>query len=266
MSRLPILAAIMLFVSCSGDTVIPSTVTPAQPGPDNAPPRSLALNGTVHDTVGRPIGGATIEVVSGQNAGAVTVSDADGRYVFDPTFDQIPALRASRPGYRVYNSHAYYSTASTITGWFVLASLAPPIDLTGNRLLTLTVDPACEIPETARRRTYRTVIDSTALHRTLTLSGAKFLASEDGSGNVVDLRVSEDYLIFSFTEGRIWESLEPGSISFYGDAHGRVSDAASLSLPMWARVQFCDNLTDGLTCSGEISCESRQHRLSLSRE
>src|SRR5690242_1133722 len=76
-------------------------VSPTQPTPraDISPTRSFTLFGVVYDTIGRPVPGAAVRVVSATRQGATVLANDDGRFTFAEPFENNVRVRASKAGY-----------------------------------------------------------------------------------------------------------------------------------------------------------------------
>lgn len=147
-------------------------------------PVSPGMRGTVVDTAFRRLPGVRIEVVAGPQAGAVTTSDASGRFGFAGPFDESSAFRASKDGYAEATAPLGYCEGCypQHVAHFTLPLLAPSVDIAGTYDMTITADPRCTLlPEHVRSRTYRVTIPSTASlpaastgYATVVASGAQF--------------------------------------------------------------------------------------------
>jgi hypothetical protein len=268
MRPLTIVAALLLLPSCSDRNNV-TQPTPLPQATVAAPSQvSYSLEGWVHDTAGRPIEGATVEVLNGLHVGATTSSGRDGRYSFSQTVTSIPGMRATKAGYQPADGNVFVLMGSSIIrGLFRLGSPNPPIDLGGNYLFTFTADASCtSLPPQARARTYQATIPrGQATHHVLTLTGARFADAAPGySANTIYVSVFENFVQFYFSDPPIWELLDaPTSLYVYGDAQGEITGAVS-SFPVWGEFEFCGSTGDG-KCEEEVECESSHHTLTLTR-
>ena len=113
------------------------------------------LFGYVSDTAFRSVAGASVEVVSGQHAGLVTVSDASGRFSFDQDVASPSTVRATKDGYAVGTRTSVFLTDGRAYVSFSLASINPPVAIAGSYTLTITADSTCAaLPDDVRTRTY----------------------------------------------------------------------------------------------------------------
>jgi len=258
--------ALVLLTACNRSAVTGPTPSAANAVPVVAPPGPYSLAGSVSDTAGRPIEGATVEIVGGQQAGSVTTTLADGSYTFGGGFSAAPAMRANKSGY-IFDSTNSYTTGDppTIYRWFRLGSSTPPIDLGGTYDLTFTADPSCALPLEARSRRYLTSIPAgNATLRTLTLSGASFVTAPAGYvSNVVYMSVFENFVRFYFSDPPIWETLTgPTSLYINGSADGEVTGSTA-HFRVTGEFEFCGVTGNG--CEKEIECDSTNHTLTLTR-
>ena len=97
-----------------------------------------------------------MEVVNGPDAGKELFSDEKGTFSYTGMFPGTVSMRATKEGYLDSTSSVFSSTI-TADAWvgFLLAPLAPPVDMAGNYTLTITADSACTgFPEDERTRSY----------------------------------------------------------------------------------------------------------------
>src|SRR5262249_16053854 len=73
--------------------------SPVTPSPVPSPPPHLNLDGWVHDTAFGAVGGATVSLLDGAQAGASTQSDESGHFGFTGTFEDPTTVRVSKEGY-----------------------------------------------------------------------------------------------------------------------------------------------------------------------
>src|SRR6266481_5524026 len=74
----------------------PSSPSAPSPVPQPSPPSHLNLNGYVYDTAFRPVGGATVNLLDGAQAGASTQSNESGRFSFVGIFEDPTSVRVSK--------------------------------------------------------------------------------------------------------------------------------------------------------------------------
>ena len=117
------------------------------------------LFGYVSDTAFRPVGGASVEIMTGPEAGLVTVSDATGRFEYDRHVSIPSTVRAVKDGYAMGTSTSVPMTDGRAYVGFTLASLNPPVAVAGSYTLTITADSACgSLPDDVRTRSYPATI------------------------------------------------------------------------------------------------------------
>ena len=94
------------------------------------------LFGYVSDTAFRPVGGASVEIIDGPEAGLVTVSDATGRFEYDRHVSIPSTVRAVKDGYAMGTNTSIPTTDGRAYVGFTLASLNPPVAVAGSYTLT----------------------------------------------------------------------------------------------------------------------------------
>ena len=229
---------------------------------------SLTVRGAVYDSVGRQLGGASVEVVGGGRANTWTLTDDVGQFALDVFGDPV-TLRASKAGYR--DDTKSFSSRDAMANRvlsFKLNSTQPPA-LRGNYLLTFTADRACaSLPSEVRTRTYSTVIDANASSAVLSLGGAVFV-QRDYSYNIIYLSQFEDFATLHFQDPEILERVTNRSyLRIYGTAEG-TTVGSTTQLPFWGFFQFCPQQAgaDYASCPVPVAvCESTNHTLTLSRQ
>jgi hypothetical protein len=263
------LAVLSLLSGCNRAGVTQPSPTIGGASPGNG--AIYALNGWVYDTAGRPIEGATLQVLTGPNSGATTSTDQEGAYAFIQPFAAVPQMRATKAGYQTENSNVFFlNNTSIIRGWFRLGSTAaPPVDLDGAYLLTFAADPSCtSLPDAARQRSYEaTISDGRASFHLVSLRGASFVpatAGGYGAWNVLYITAFENYVRVDFSDPPIWELLnQPSSVYMTGFAAGTMTGPVT-NMPLSGEFAFCGSATGG-ECHDEVSCESAKHTLTLTR-
>ena len=266
-----IVAATLVLAACDGDSDI-SPITPATPN-------SFPVSGYVTDTAGRAIDQARIEVVDGPQAGAMTLSDANGRFSFGGRrFIEQVTFQASKEGY-----HSAQQRVGSINGFpdvdrsFQLASLTPSIDLTGGYLVRLTADAACtSLPANATSRTYSATVTrrSSDTQYIGGLTGAifpppaieswrhdRFFANVFGTFVRVDFSNPDWYGLV--------EQLAPDAyIEFSGTADATVeAGTSSVEVPLNGSFSYCAAPKPNFfECTIPlITCTSTNQRLTLTR-
>ena len=123
---------------------VPTTASTAAPSqaPLPGPRPTTGYLAFVLDTAGRPIGGATVEVVNGPEAGRLMVSDAEGHFFLPRTFDETITFRASKQGYVAATAKLHVDQALESFRWlgFYLELLEPPVNLAGDFTVTINAD------------------------------------------------------------------------------------------------------------------------------
>jgi hypothetical protein len=204
----------------------------------------------VSDTAFRPVGGVRVEVVNGPDAGKELFSDERGFFSYTGTFPSGVSMRATKEGYLDSTSSVFPSTTSA-SAWvsFLLAPLAPAVDMAGNYTLTIAVDSACTgFPDEVRTRSYearltrRTVGNLPANTRCDgAVSGALFAPYS----NAFFFGVAGDYVTLS-TEGEgpsIVEQVGPNRyMSYFGEAGASVATPGpgTLSAPFTGLIEYCE--------------------------
>lgn len=142
-------------------TVIPPAVVVSNQG---------ALTGKVHDTAGRPIAGATVEVLDGAHAGMTATTDWNGQYWLDGVFQEGNRFRARKDGYlegvaRLGPDCAPCNPHQWV--YFALGLPVAPVNVAGDYTLTVQAHPNCNgLPPHARLRTYTATIVAEAVQPT----------------------------------------------------------------------------------------------------
>jgi hypothetical protein len=280
-----LLCVVMLALGCGPR---PSS-TPMAPSPPPvlppSPPSHLNLIGFVYDTAFRPVGGATVNLLDGAQAGASTQSNESGRFSFTGAFADPTTVRVSKDGYAVATETAKSNNSSTGAIWALveLDELARPVDLTGDYALTIVANSACVgIPSNLRTRTYAASIrlapdahtqPGTAL--TLTVDSGSFVP--DRSSFAIGVAGSHvAFSIYSREDFGLVEKIAPGTfLAIQGIATASIGTGpvTTISTPFSGVIDYCALESDtGWTyqCnSGPRSdyqhCESSQHQLMVSR-
>jgi hypothetical protein len=144
-----VLVLSLFVIGCDSDS------TPAQPTPTPAPtpaptptptptpaPTSAPLTGTVSSTTGQRIGGATVTVIDGPDAGRSTVANGSGEYRFDSLTISNANFRATASGFGEDRRGTFVNGTNTLN--FTLApanaSLAGTVrSAAGERLPNITL-------------------------------------------------------------------------------------------------------------------------------
>ena len=258
----------------------------ALPGPQPAPAAAAAvlrpLFGYVSDTAFRSVAGASVEVVSGQHAGLVTMSDASGRFSFDQDVASPSTVRATKDGYAVGTRTSVFLTDGRAYVSFSLASINPPVAIAGSYTLTITADSTCAaLPDDVRTRTYPATVavatSSTAPANTRfdgKVTGGQFAPFL----NLFWIGVFGDYVTIS-TEGEgpsLAEHLGGNRyVAFYGSGAASVGTGlvSTISVPFAGTIESCELASpigpyyDCAAAVGAVrrECRSTSHLLTLTR-
>ena len=283
---------IVLFVlglglnGCKGSPppTAPSTVPQAPPQPT-----SDQLAGSVHDTAGRDIAGARVEVVDGPQAGLSAITDAMGRFSLPGTFDDTTRFRAFKDGYVAATRTRNFCAPCTTSQWrinLVLDVIARPVNIAGEYTLTFIADDACAaLPADVRTRTYTATLvpasDRPTTSFDVKVSGAPFV----GRYTSFTIRVAGDYIAgfvgYRHDDSSVYHD-EPGVVeqvapntylAFGGWFNATVADMSTIAAPLDAFIDYCVTPSDmGSVYScrpgqfvAHAECTSTRHRLILTR-
>jgi carboxypeptidase family protein len=287
------IGCLSLFAACGG----PRSAT--SPTPTTAAPRivTLRLDGRVSDTTGRPVRGATVEMIDGVPAGLEAITDDSGSFSLGDVTLTIGTtkIRASKDGYATspWTNPPNAPPHSEIG--ITLALLTPPLIRPGEYTMSFVADSACDLPGEARTRTYSATIASlpgdvnqppeqqgTALN--VALSGASFVVGEDISPtNSVSMNVAGDFVTIVLDPydfgGYITERLAPATyLDLAGKVAGSVGASGTFSLPLDGKFYYCVKQSADIVIplgSGRFgcstndlvykNCSSKNHRVMLTR-
>jgi hypothetical protein len=279
------IGCLSLFAACGG----PRSTT--SPTPTTAAPRivTLTLGGWVYDTAGRPVPGATVEMIDGVPAGLAAITDASGSFSLGDVTLTVGTtkIRASKDGYATTTTPPNPAPRINI----YLALLTPPVIRPGEYTMSFVADSACDLPELPRTRTYSATITltpepperlGTALK--VALSGAPFVVGEGISPtNSFSVRVAGDYVTFGWDayegDAPITERLAPATyVVLDGLVAGSVGASGVFSLPLDGAFNYCVKQSDIVKLSDSgffacstndpvvyTSCHSKNHRVTLTR-
>jgi hypothetical protein len=239
------------------------------------------LYGYVNDTGFRPVAGASIEVLNGQQAGAVMISDAQGRFSYPGMFVGAPSMRATKEGYAPATISPIVGTLGTYA-LFVLTPITPPVRVAGNYTLTIAADSSCTgIPDDVRTRSYAVTVALTA--NTGAPANTNFTGSAIGGtfapfADIFWIGVAGDYVGVS-TKGdgpSLIEQVGPNRyIAYYGSAGAVVTtpEVASISSSFDGTIEYCEQtafIGQYYDCSPALAavreeCTSANSRLTLTR-
>lgn len=292
-AALPLLVATTL-VGCSGSEPVYSPTAPSATAsitqvetPQDFP---LQLRGFVTDTAYRPLAGALVEVLDGASAGVTTIAGADGQFVLSGRFNATTQFRASKDGHETRTQPWNCSVAVCLVTndaqpWlgFYLTVLEPTVNLAGDYILTFVADGACtDLPEIARGRSYRVAVTPQPLAGRSAIPGfdLKVIGSPVvGNMTGFPIGVAGSRLSFWLHGGHdpaIVEYLGANSyLAFSGNATVAVGPTGLSSITAtfdgWIEhvVLMAPMGGPWYYPQGAISkstCESRTHRLTLTRE
>jgi Carboxypeptidase regulatory-like domain len=243
----------------------PSLVSPvSQPAP---PSTQFQITGIVLDTANRAVVGASVEVLTGPQAGTSTTSDAAGAFSLTGKFDGTTQFRASKAGHiaatKSFNSFAVAAYLS-----FLLEVLDAPVNISGHYSVTFVADVACadRLPSEVRTRTYSATVaaDSSSSRPASTLFIATLNdASLDAYFHRMAIYVAGDYLDFDLSDNSLLEEVAPETylgIGGMGAASVGTSGVSTISASFQGLFDY----------SGEsvphAQCQSMNHRLTLTRQ
>jgi len=287
MLRTMFLFFVVLAIGCgpnrSSTPSSPSSPAAPSPVPPPTPPPHPNLNGYVYDTAFRPVGGATVNLQDGAQAGASTQSNESGRFTFIGAFEDPTTIRVSKDGYATATGTAKSNNSSTGTIWafVVLDELAKPVDIAGNYTLTIVPDSACAgLPSDVGTRTYAASIGLTPDSHS---QAGTSLTLTVGEGSIVPNHNSfpigvGDTVAFSIYAGEdfgLVEKIAPGTFlaiqGFAVVSTGR-GPLTTISTPFSGEIDYCVLQTDlGWTSCNSgpridyQHCESTRHQLILNR-
>lgn len=279
-----VIAQSLAFCACSDQgSRVPTAPTGAATIATSTPLSGEQIKGKVFDTGQRVVAGALVEVLDGPQAGVSTTTNATGEFELRGTFDDTTRFRAAKEGHvSAINTLLPSCERCNPHRWiyFNLDVLAPPVQLAGNYVLTLTADTCANLPAEARTRSYDvTITPSTYRPATafeLTVTGGSLLEGfRRGWMNVAGDFVSIGTGDWHGTPGLV-EQLAPNSyVGFDGGAEATVttSPVETISASFWGLIEHCVLKTDmGPTyyCGLDravvrTQCNSTRHHLTLTR-
>jgi hypothetical protein len=257
----PVLAAVI--VSACGGNSMTSPTAPAGLAATDA----WAARGAVHDTIGRPITGARVEVQDGPQRGLAVLTNEDGNFAFESTFQTAFRARASKAGYREQS----LSIGASNPGWFHLDSVNGSLSFSGSYTLAFAADSACtSIPSYARRRTYEAAVGASSGTTLVTLAGGGYGGTAAGGyfNNVLYAGVFEDLLRLYMSDPPVLERFPQGSyLLIAGQADGSIGQLPA-TVPVRGSFAYCAESAPGPDprCAvTEITCQSSNHQLTVAR-
>ena len=248
------------------------------------PPTSFNLEGTVRDTLLRPVTGARVEIFGDRHGGQSTTTDANGRFDFaglTPTGDTVQII-VTKEGFSAVTTTARRNTRTIVT-----LTASTLMQLEGRYQVSFAAANACgDIPDVLRRRTYAATISrrtdfavpsSTAIE--IKLAGADFYFGYDafsgllGDGAVRLMVFSSDAVNKWLEDHPIFERLDSTSyLSVMGTAMATGARAdAPFTAALDGTVAYCSSAKAPTvadfppTCSVPIvECRSNQHQIMVS--
>jgi hypothetical protein len=269
----------------------PTSPTPTIPQPVSsiAPPvNGEPISGTVSDSALRRIAGATVEILSGPQAGLSTTTDASGHFSLFASVDDATRFRASKEGHVAADVPILPNCdRCNPKRWvhFFLNVVEPPIALAGDYTLTFIADSACtSLPEEVRTRSYEATIALGDFNWVGFPAHAdtSFKVTPRGSDfpaglNYFWLNVAGNFITLvlgDHTDPGVTERVAPDTyVAFHGPATVTVeSPVLSISTPFLGWIDYCINPTmgDRYDCTPgptvtRTRCDSARHQLTLTR-
>ena len=257
----------VLFVGAAACSPTAPSPTPGSVSPPSQQTAVTFLQGTVRDTLGRPLSGVKIEVLDGPAAGRSTATNDLGLFGLTGTFLGNETLRATKEEY-VSATRAYVIGVA-----FVLETLTPRVDIAGSYTLTITADSACtSLPEPVRSRTFGatfwgagnillgSVSDATFLRGHTEFDAfiagneVVFTTNVHGPGSVVEHIAGDTYLAI---QGSAAAVVETPVATITGSFEGTIEYCVSAN--MGARY-------DCSASQARVQCASRHHQLVLTKK
>jgi len=144
----------LMFTACGRS----NPAEPTAPNSDASAMPGGRIEGVVLNSALQGVPGSRVDIVQGPGAGTSVVSEGNGAFALPGRFAEGAqiTLRASREEY-LDTSKTIVMPRGGASMWTELGmkSIAPPSDLTGRYLITLTAADECSanLPETVRSRT-----------------------------------------------------------------------------------------------------------------
>jgi hypothetical protein len=257
--------------------------TGPSPGPGVPQPNQMQMAGTVSDSAFRPLGGATVEVVDGPQAGKTTIADARGEFSLSGTFDDATRFRATKEGHVAATGTLQpHCAPCNPNRWihFYLPPVVPSAQIAGHYTLTLTADAACAAFPSAVRTYEATLAPVTTSHHPAntfyegTVSGAALLQGY----NSFSIGVAGDYFAGGFgdlhgDQGLVEQVAPTTYFAVGGGVAGSVTGGSTISASLDGFIDACElqssmgtryNCTPGPVAT-RAQCTSRNHRFTLTR-
>ena len=272
----------MLVAACDDSGPVATPTSPSAPPVVSAPqaPVPRLLSGYVADTAWRVLGGVTVEVIQGPDAGMVLTSDLQGRFSYTGLFSSPVVLRASKDGFVSITEPARLLSSGGAYVAFQLSPLTPPVPMTGTYTLTISAGAACTgLPETVRTRTYAATVSPNAFSRDPNSSFRGLVTTGQFApyGNAFYVGVAGNFLSIS-TQGEgpsIIELVGTNSyVAFNGNAE-MIADASAqiFSAAFVGDIEYCElkaPIGSYYDCRSEFAavrevCSTNEGRLTLTR-
>jgi hypothetical protein len=253
-------------------------------GPSAVAPRTISVSGSVRDTAWRPIERARVEVTVGGGASTIVVTNSRGEFALSvsrPASAPI-TLQAAKEGFvpqtKVFDGNEEVPSPS-LNALFELTETVPLLNLSGDYLATVAVDPGCDaMPPAARTRSYAATITTAADvsgHFRVELQSASLI----NDGTTMDAVAASDFVRFLVFPQRaendealpFVDMVDPRSfLAFAGAATADVkySDSTmSARLEGWVAHCSVRPAVNPFSCADPtpVICRSSSHRLVLTR-
>ena len=258
--------AVLAFCAACGS----NAASPTRPSPAAAvsSTRTFTMFGVVYDTIGRPVPGATVQVVSEARKDATVLADDRGRFTFAEPFDGSVRLRASKTGYLDDTREITFTAMQnrSFTPYFQLQSDGPIVSLAGPLRLRFEIDRACAdaVPPAFWTREYSAMVPRHSTFAVFRLDGGAFAPGPVGSyegGSTVYASFFGQEAQFYLEDPPLVEVLNDGArFSIYGHSSG-VIDGAETSWPLRGWFSYCP--VNEYDCD---TCQSASHVLTLIRD
>jgi hypothetical protein len=254
--------------------------------PDTPAPRTLTVSGLVRDSAWRSVEGARIDVTVGGNAGTFVLTNAAGQFILSVSTlaSGVFALEASRSGFTsdaktfAAGDYASFNSAQSLNALFQLTETAPLLSLGGDYSALVSFDPSCEVPPSARTRSYEAAIEPATdvpSHFKIDLQSAALI----NEGTTMDAVVASAFARFFVFPQRaandealpFVERIDPNSfVAFAGTATADVRPTdrtISARLDGWVSYCRARPTTNPYSCPDPVStaCHSPLHQLILTR-
>lgn len=201
------------------------------------------MRGTVSDTAYRPLGGATIEVLDGPQAGLTATADARGQFSMRGAFDEATRFRATSDGHATSIKTLQPFCEPCYSNWwinFTLDVFDAPVNMAGDYTLTFVANSACTmLPDEMRTRTFTAALPATSpavIGAFFRVGGAAF----DQDWDMISIGVAGDYVAMWLET--VVERIAPNEfLAFGGQAAGSIgrSSMSTLVFPFQGTIEHC---------------------------